>query len=417
MSLSNKIKLDELSADNEANKLIDCVKYLNSFDTLDKLVDSHEAFSKITTIETSVSFALDKKNIYSKLQPYNFNDLISNLLAFLSDQIGSNFNYDIVKYSKKSQQTEQTNSNERQLFILSSIFSILNDLLPICVNFGLYFNSSESRLDPFFKLLKNDRYINFMRSNDSASLGSLVYDLNWMSKCSASFKFNWKSLNAVETLFELNKKCPNYKIDLYMIISNVATDTEIEKYPEIHESVDEFARLTIDCINNPYTRIKVEFNDEESNTNQEFEVLFTKSLICINGLLLSLYQLSINDKLKEEIFNKPGLKQALIKLVYEGNDIERQNVIQLLTQLSFESGVRKSLANEKELIGFVEELLRKNVFVYLKLKSSCESFLWNLRKDEGKSLLGSNFNFNNKHIMISYNTGIFFIYLFFAIFV
>ena len=277
MTTSNKIKLDELSAEanNEANKLIDCVKYLNSFDTLDKLVDSNEAFSKITTIETSVSFVLDKKYIYSKLLPYKFNDLISNLLAYLSDKINSNFDYHIVKCFKKSQQTEQTNSNERQLFILSSIFSILNDLLPICVNFGLYFNSSESRLDPFFKLLKNDRYINFMRSNDSASLGSLVYDLIWMSKCSASFKFNWKSLNAVETLFELNKKCPNHKIDLYMIISNVATDTEIEKYSEIHESVDEFARLTIDCINNPYTRIKVEFNDEESNTNQEFENLIS----------------------------------------------------------------------------------------------------------------------------------------------
>ena len=243
-----------------------------------------------------------------------------------------------------------------------------------------------------------------MLVNDSATLGSLIYDLNWLSKSAANYKHNWKKLNSIEALFEFNKKYSNYKIDVYMVISNVATDTKLEKYSEMHECIDEFVTLTCECINNPYTRIKVEFSDEdESNSvGQEFEVLFTKNLICIIGLLMSLYQLSISEQLKLEIYNKTGLNEALKKLLYEGNDIEKHAV---LTQLSFESNVKASLVEENELAGFVEGLLnKKNAFSLKKLKLACESFLLNLKKDVEKNSAVIS-DLNNQHIMISYNSG------------
>lgn len=41
--------------------------------------------------------------------------------------------------------------------------------------------------------------------------------------------------------------------------------------------------------------------------------------ISITGLLLSLYRLSINAKIKYELYEKPGLKDSLKKLIVVGN--------------------------------------------------------------------------------------------------
>ena len=41
--------------------------------------------------------------------------------------------------------------------------------------------------------------------------------------------------------------------------------------------------------------------------------------ISITGLLLSLYRLSVNDKIKFDLFQKPDLKDSLKNLIYTGN--------------------------------------------------------------------------------------------------
>jgi hypothetical protein len=397
------------------SKLFDCVASLNSIIEPAKIVDSQQAYEDIASLFSLCGLAIFKTidNVYNRLKKQNFNVFLADLLIYLSNKLTLNpneFNFLEARELAPHFYAYKTSSlNERKIHILCYLIRLMNFMLPNSIDFAIYF-TEKNKLNGLVNLLKSQSFIDYLAENNSAVLGSIIYDLNWISKSSLNCKESWHELDAINLLFSFNQKVNRFKIFVYMIISNVAYDKEIETNKEMQDCVDEFVTLACDCINDEYSETtKLEFFDEETQTKQEFDVIYyldrnNNVTASITGILLSLYRLSINDKIKWDFYQKPGLIAALRKLLFSGNDVEKEYVLQLITQLSFDKNVKNSLAQDTEMVDYVSNLLKSNNFTYKKLAKTCENFLWIIKakQEETKKPTPQK---SSKNLMISYNSG------------
>lgn len=401
--------LDQDDDDEKAlAKMDDALVFMKSFDSSEKLIESQEAYEQFCVIHSGVFITDD---LVDKLNKNNFFLVLTNTLTYLSARINNSSEQFDYKHIKKPlprwEAYEITNQNERIIYILTHVLDIINLILPSSIDFCSLFASDENKLSSLLNLLKNKDLVNFLYIFDDGVLGTIVYDLNWISKVSLNYKNIWHELKAIDILFDFNKKINKYKIYIYMIISNIAYDKQIESYTEVHDSIDDFVGMTCDCIENYYQISKLEFIDDETQVKQEFDVLFVKDFannasISITGLLISLFRLAVNDKIKLSIYQKPGFVDSLKRLIKERTDIEKEYALQLLTQLSFDNNVRSSLSKDVEFIQHIQKLLTIKMFEYKKLAKTCENFLWVLKQKNAEKIDDSQ---QNKHIMISYNSG------------
>ena len=407
--------LDQDDDDEKAlAKMDDALVFMKSFDSSEKLIESQEAYEQFCVIHSGVFITDD---LVDKLNKNNFFLVLTNTLTYLSATINNpseEFDYKNIKnILERWEVYEKTNKNERIMYILSYVLDIINFVLPCSIDFCHFFSSDEKKLSSLLNLLKNSDLVNFLYNFDIISLGCIVYNLNWISKVSLNYKNIWHELKAIDILFDFNKKINKYKIYIYMIISNIAYDKQIESYTEVQDSIDDFVGMTCDCIENYYQTSKLEFIDDETQVKQEFDVLFVKDFannasISITGLLISLFRLAVNDKIKLSIYQKPGFVDSLKRLIKERTDIEKEYALQLLTQLSFDNNVRSSLSKDVEFIQHIEKLLTINIFEYKKLAKTCENFLWVIKENKDDIKAQADTSQQNKHIMISYNSGKFF---------
>ena len=117
---------------------------------------------------------------------------------------------------------------------------------------------------------------------------------------------------------------------------------------------------------------------------------------------IKLYKISINGKRKREIFEKQGFNHALINIIYQGNDVEKQYALELLTQLCFDNNVFKLVQEDKELYKYIQNLSTSRDVKFKKLTYTCNQFLW-LFKQKRKQVEITTQN-SDQHIMISYNS-------------
>ena len=389
-------------------KMDEALAYIKSLDSSEKIIKSQDAYEKFCLIHSGSIYADD---LVDKLNKNSFFLVLTNTLTYLSARINNSSEQFDYKHIKKPlprwEAYEITNQNERIIYILTHVLDIINLILPSSIDFCSLFASDENKLSSLLNLLKNKDLVNFLYIFDDGVLGTIVYDLNWISKVSLNYKNIWHELKAIDILFDFNKKINKYKIYIYMIISNIAYDKQIESYTEVQDSIDDFVGMTCDCIENYYQISKLEFIDDETQVKQEFDVLFVKDFannasISITGLLISLFRLAVNDKIKLSIYQKPGFVDSLKKLIKERTDVEKDYALQLLTQLSFDNNVRSSLSKDVEFIQHIQKLLTIKMFEYKKLAKTCENFLWVLKQKNAEKIDDSQ---QNKHIMISYNSG------------
>ena len=373
------------------------------------IIESHSAYEKLNTLfSISASyFGYIIKNQAKIVLESNIFDVLSKLLVHIYKKI-EQINFDEAKpFVTGFRSYIKTNENERYLFDMILSITFMNRLLPISTDLCRSMNE-KTRLESLLNFITNQEFIKSLLRYYPDCIGSIIFDINWSSKVADSHKIIWHQINAIKVLIEFTKIVDKWNLYVHMIIANVAFDNEIESLSEVNESIDNFVQLACECINDPdFITKKYEFFDDENNTQHSFDVKVIEVnnvLITLTGLLLSLFRLSINDKIKWAIYTKPNFKDALIKLIDIGIDVEIQYGMQLLVQLCFDEKVRDDLAKDDRFLDKINHLFleKKENVEYKKLLKTCEQLIWQL--SEHKRKIEEDKQQSDKHIMISYNT-------------
>jgi hypothetical protein len=298
-----------------------------------------------------------------------------------------------------------TTLNEKRILNLFNLDSIINCIMQYNIEYRKYLcklnSSNKTYLKTYITCLNDTEFYN--DCNNLIKSGIFIISLNWISKVADDYKHIWNSLSSIETLLNFTCKNNNWKVTTYGTIANIAFDNDIEKISEIHLIINKFTKLMSDCINNPDGKLKQQFVDD-NNQVDEFDVLYkivieSHEISAITGILFCLYRLSINEKIKLNIFKSDNFIISLKKLIFNGINVEKQYALQLLAQLCFNDQINKEINNDNELIQFLNDLETKKQIDYIKLQKTCKELLWIL-KNKSKN----NDNTRKGHIMISYNT-------------
>ena len=116
--------------------------------------------------------------------------------------------------------------------------------------------------------------------------------------------------------------------------------------------------------------------------------------------LQALYKFSINDKLKNIIYDTFSMKETLRKIVYHGNETEQEYAFKVLNQLCFDKNIAADILKDNDLIKLMNEIIM-NKKDHNNLIKSVNSILWLINKKEVKENTSED---NKKHIFISYNS-------------
>lgn len=70
--------------------------------------------------------------------------------------------------------------------------------------------------------------------------------------------------------------------------------------------------------------------------------------------------MSVNDKVKKDIYETYCNKQYLKSVILNGNEIEKEFSLRVFYQLSFDDNIAEDLMLEKELMKFIYELTKND---------------------------------------------------------
>jgi hypothetical protein len=407
--MSDEIKILNLNIEEIQNEFEESINYLCKLNDPVRIIESHESYEKLNILYSITESTYLYKYVENKAEivlESNLFDVLSKLLIHIYNNIES-INFDEARpFMNFMEYYDNTNENERYLFDMILSIKFINRLLPISTDLCFLMND-KSMLESLLKFITNEKHVKSILKYESSVVGNIIFDLNWISKVADLHKMTWHEMDALKILIELTKIVDTWNSFVHMIIANIAFDKEIESTPEVNESIDSFVELSCEAINNQNCDTGTyEFFDDENNTQHSFEIRIVTTnnvSISLTGLLLSLFRLSINDKIKSKIYTKPGFKDSLIKLINIGNDVEIQYAMQLLVQLCFDEKIKDDLAKDENFLNNVKNLLikKKEYNEYKKLIKTCEQLIWQLSEHKNKT---EEIIQSDKHIMISYNT-------------
>ena len=306
---------------------------------------------------------------------------------------------------------QTTNMHERRIFNIVSLDYIFNLVMGFSFEFRRFFTRLNSQnttyLKCFIEFIDDTTFIsNF--NNFNSKFKAFTITIVAISKIADECRNIWQELNSVEILLKLNKLDSKWKMTIYGIISNIASDEEIEKIPEIDQIINTYITFVYNCINNPEGNRSYQYKDDDDvdkNFNVNYVSDVNKISMPVTSLLSHIYHLSVNEKIKFDIFKKQNFFACLKKLVFTGKEVEKQHAIQCLAQLAFSEQVNKELNAEHELIDHIKTVGKQDKFEFKKLKKTCEEFVWILKNEKELSSEDVKPAVKEEHIMISYNTG------------
>ena len=139
---------------------------------------------------------------------------------------------------------KQTSLNERRIFNLTSLNFVFMRILNRAIEFRRYFTQPNASNTTYLKFMfefidDSDFLVNFHKFN--SNFDSFTCCLIAISKSADECRNVWQELNAVEKLLRLTKLDLKVNMGIYGIISNIASDQEIERIAEIEKIIDVYA--------------------------------------------------------------------------------------------------------------------------------------------------------------------------------
>ncbi len=402
-------------------KLHEAIDHLNYLNDASKIIESQSGYEAVFLIAKYVAYQTNNVP-YEVFVDKNMHHIYGNILYRLYELFPT---YDFSKDKiSANEPTTNANYNEKCITTFCMTTYACNLIMSNLLKFKLFFQKTKG-LEAYVKMLGDDSFVDkncnlSMNPFNSAVLFVIDYltlNLSSVSINCQDYKDIWHDLNTVNILLKIRVKRPTANDYCFNTILNIATDkqletiTEIESFSKILErNVKKIAGdLNIGKIDRQKRQIlnengvtKVDILCTKDNNN-----IYTSYIVIFNGL----YNLSINEKLKLEIYH--SLKNEFKILLIKSNDWEKHYCLRLISQLSINESIAKDIVQDTQLNGAIENLTSLNNPL---LKKFCDQINWNLKpketsiaqfqtqnQSENVTTVQNN-SIPSQHIMISYNT-------------
>ncbi|CAF0752439.1 unnamed protein product [Brachionus calyciflorus] len=311
------------------------------------------------------------------------------------------------KLTTLNDHNSSSENKSRLLFILNSCLLIVNLSCLNSVKFTKQF-SINNGLEAHFMFLREQEFfleflsVAFFDDTPCNIIELIVSNIYIFSKNSEELSDKWVELDAVSLLINVAKLKPSLKLDAHLTITNIVTDKQIENLTEIHgiiehiqKKIDEAAKSFQEM---GFDRAPRQIIDDEQIINVEVHCVKEENgsvsslLVYFNGL----YKLSVNDKLRSDIYFGNNFRDNLKIILFDSNEIEKKHALKLYAQLSFNKNISTDLSLDEKLTTYFKSLVDNN-----SIGSLCEQILWNISQSTRNLDIGVK---NGEHVMISYNS-------------
>jgi hypothetical protein len=260
-------------------------------------------------------------------------------------------------------------------------------------------------------LLKRDISINGKEPSYLRAITSSIFNL---SQIADNRRNDFNEIKLVLLKFLNNKSIDNdYRMCAYLTLANLFEDNEIETLPDSKLALNglvHLLRLASNKITSKQNLNRIRINIEIDGEELVADLCVIECTWChwhIDEILNGLYRISMNDKIKFEMFET--IQEDIKKIIFHGNDSEKVFAMRLLCQLCFDEKVGKKIKEDKKLYDFIKSLAQKNGNKVKTLYFFAKGILWSVDKakklDESTVLSKPEVKPDEKrnHIMISYN--------------
>jgi hypothetical protein len=227
-------------------------------------------------------------------------------------------------------QFREMTQNDRRISLIVFILYTVNLSLSQSVKFNISF-TSRNGLKAILEFIKDDqtlqKLLNIKITDFSLTqlylINYIVLDIHSMSRYYEENAQKWVEFDVLNKLLKVGKLKPDSQLDAYVAISNIATDKQIETLTEIHNVIFALSEILNNCARdfeyNKFKRsVRQIFDDEKNVQNVEIHITARKDGIGSSILtpLRGFYQLSVNNKLRSEIYFKNNTKENLKVICY-----------------------------------------------------------------------------------------------------
>ena len=406
-------------SDNEFNaKLVEALDYLNGLDNLSNIFEEdnygYDAFS-------FVCYTTAYKSCKQNFECFDLKEcanLFKNYFCYFNT-IQNELNFKIG--FEVSIDKTVTTVDEKRAKLFCMLLYTINIYIMNSINFVMKFstnNGLKSLLnflaDEIF-LLKNIDIKYKIFSRDVRLLDYIVMNISALSKACEEDKTVWIELDAINTLLKISNQIETTKRDAYNAIINIADDKKLESLPEMSHVknliIAELENVAQDFKRNVLNRQTRQINlkGEIINCLIHCITLENKTIKSVIVVLKAIYKLTINEKIRNELYYESSLKSNLKIILSNGNFFEIYFALEVVAQLTFDKKITDDLLKDEELLNLMRKYESHNLDeikseeekkIYKNVKDYIEQITWNMKRkitqDEKIE--------KAEHIMISYNT-------------
>ena len=259
--------------------------------------------------------------------------------------------------------------------------------------------------------LKRNVVINGKEPSLLRAIATTIYNLSFLGD---SHKNDFNNLNATTIISKfLNNKSidDDFRMCASLTLANILNNNEIETLPNLNLALNGLIHLLHQAsimISSKMNLKRIQIQTEINGEDLIADICTIDTTWCtwhIKEVLTGLYRISINDKIKSEIYDKT--KEDLKLIIYNGTDFEKAFALQVLWQLCFDNKIGKKVKDDKQLYDCIQQFAQQINLKIKNLQYFASGILWSVDK---VTQLQNQISIKNvapinkkKHVMISYN--------------
>lgn len=312
----------------------------------------YEAFFKLYNLTIRTTPTNEELRLFIK---YKFHKLVYKMLDYYNKIcLEIDFKAEDILSTSENVLYEETNENQRRVYIFTNLVTILNQLLFKLVSFNLEFlTEPDLGLSSLFSLVNNEKLFQTLNEKNLKLLSSIVNSLKSLSIFYAhneQIKQAWVQSKIGDRFVVIAQNLKTFKIvrQVYLIIAQISDEDTVQGLPEINQVIkslcsDMNSFCNLFKTSSHIERIPIELmskwlldEDELKTSNDltinEYQITFLngKSLIHV---LNDLNKLAIDPILKHRIWDAQFSKNSLKYLIINANEIEKLFALKLFGQL------------------------------------------------------------------------------------
>ena len=336
------------------------------------------------------------------------------------------FSINLIKYShktlayylKKKDENDNLESTSQIKYILTILSKFIRTIVGLSeksLEFCCKFHEEESKngVKVLLEFITDDLIVSFLNKyhdhelkEDLNDCFSVLYNLTIVFD---QYRDKWGEMNTFKILLDLTDKIEDEesKLRILMIIGNIASDDELNNiltstFLCLSSVLERFVRALSDenfFNENCFTRELVQIEKDQPKV-EVIQELGRNLVQCLQ----TFFKFSINDKLKMTFYEELNLKTLLKKIIYNGNKIEKEYSIGVLSRLCFDRNVANDLKKDKTLVSFMTSILHKKKDVPKGLARKIKGILWILNDETNEMKLNEvKESIDSKSVFISSN--------------